>query len=200
MKIPMKMALRQIALGQAGTLLVMVCATMPVWAADDNAPDPTTTPVGTVFRWVNFLLVAGAIAYAIAKFGGAYFRGQAKEISQAIHEAADAKAAAERQAAEAEQRLARLPQEIEEMRQSARKESVAESERIRAMTRAEAEKIQKAAQAEIAAAERAGQQELRSIAARMATERAAAMLGQRMNDAARATLFQTFVGKLESVS
>jgi len=196
----MKITLRQMGLGAAGWLLVTVCAVAPVLAADDSAPDPTMTPVGTAFRWINFLLVAGAIGYVIAKFGGPYFRSHAQEISSAIHEAADAKAAAEREAAEAEHRLARLPQEIEELRRAARQESAAEGERIRAATRMEAEKINRAAQAEIAASERAGQQELRVIAARLATERAAAMLGQRMNDAARATLFQSFVGKLGSAS
>ena len=50
------------------------------------------------------------------------------------------------------------------------------SERIRALAKTEAERIGQAARAEIDAAERAGAQELRAIAARLATERAAALI------------------------
>jgi F0F1-type ATP synthase membrane subunit b/b' len=145
-------------------------------------------------------LVAGGFAYVLKKFGAPYFRGHARSISQAIQEAAEARAAAEREVAQADQRLANLQTEIEGLRRAAKQESAAETERIRALALSEAEKIGKAAQAEIAAAERAGQQELRSIGARLATERAAALLGQRINSAAQATLFHSFVGKLGSAS
>lgn len=192
----MKTLCRRIATCVAVWLLVLGCTALPALAAGESAPDPTSTPVGTAFRWVNFLLVAGGLGYVIVKFGGPYFRAQARSISQAISEAAEARAAAEREAAEADQRLAHLQTEIEELRRAAKQETAAESERIRALARSEAEKISKAAQGEIMAAERAAQQELRAIAARLATERAAAMLGQRMNAASQATLFQSFVGKL----
>lgn len=188
---------RQIAIGFAGWLLVLGCSAMPVFAADDTAPDPTNTPVGLVFRWFNFLVVAGGLAYVMVKFGGPYFRSQAQSIYQSIREAADARAAAEREVASADQRLAHLQADIDELRQAAKKEAAADTERIRALTRSEAEKIDKAAQAEITASERAGQQEMRAIAARVATEKASALLGQRMNPATQATLFESFVGKLE---
>jgi F0F1-type ATP synthase membrane subunit b/b' len=196
----MKAFLRQTALVLTSLLLVLGCTALPALAQDDSAPDPTTTTAGLIFRWINFLVVAGGIAYVIAKFGGPYFREQARAISQSIREAAEARAAAEREMAEADQRLAHLQSEITELRRAAKQESAAETERIRALARTETEKIGKAAQAEIAAAERAGQQELRAIGARLATERAAAILGQRMNPATQATLFQSFVGKLGSAS
>jgi F0F1-type ATP synthase membrane subunit b/b' len=193
----MKTFCRRMAVAFAGWLLVLGCATAPAFAADDAAPDPTTTPVGLVFRWINFLVVAGGVAYVLVKIGGPYFRGEAQAVSKSIREAADTKAAAEREVAQADQKLAHLQGEIEGLRQTANQEAVAETERIRTATRAESEKIAKAAQAEITASERAGQQEIRAIAARLATERAASLLGQRMTPATQAALFQSFVAKLE---
>ena len=61
----------------------------------------------------------------------------------------------------------------------------------------EIEKINQAGRAEIAAAERAGAQGVRAIAARLATERAAALIREQMNDAAEDALFGAFVGELE---
>ena len=64
------------------------------------------------------------------------------------------------------------------------------------MTKSDIEKISQAARAEIAAAERAGSQELRAIAAKLATDRAAALIREQMNAAAEAALFSSFVGEL----
>ena len=151
----------------------------------------------TVFRWLNFLLVFGAIAYAIVKFGAPYFRGRAGEIAKSIDEASQSRAAAEREFQEAVQKLATVDSKIEEERRAAVRESAADRERIKALTLTEIEKIKQAAGAEIAAAERAGGQELRAIAARLATERAAALIRKQMNDAAEEALFEAFVGELE---
>ncbi len=192
----MKTFCRRLGVAVIGWLLIFATAAIPAFAADEAAPDPTDTPVGLVFRWINFLVVAGGIAYVMVKAGGPYFRGEAQSISKSIHEAAEAKAAAQREMAQADQRLAHLQSEIGELRQTANQEAAAETERIRVATRAEAEKIEKAAQAEIAASERAGQQEMRAIAAGLATERATALLGQKMNPEIQAALFESFVEKL----
>jgi F0F1-type ATP synthase membrane subunit b/b' len=193
----MKTSRGRMVAGLVAWLFVLGIAAIPALAADDSAPDPTTTTVGFIFRWFNFLVVVGVLAYVMVKAGGPYFRGQAQAIFQSIREAAEAKAAAEREVADADRRLAHLQDEIEELRRAAKQEAAAETERIRALTRTEADKIQKAAQAEIGAAERAGQQEMRNIAARVATDKAVLLLAGRMNPARQAALFQSFVGKLE---
>jgi F-type H+-transporting ATPase subunit b len=153
-------------------------------------------PVGTLFRWLNFLLIFGFLAFLIGKFGGPYFRGRAQGIAKAIEEAQQARAAAEREVREAEQKLASIDAEIQQEWRAAERESASDRERIQALTKSEIEKIGQAARAEIAAAERAGTQELRAIAARLATERAAALIRQRINAAAEAALFDTFVEEL----
>jgi F-type H+-transporting ATPase subunit b len=165
--------------------------------AQEGAADAANTPIGTVFRWLNFLLVFGALAYVIVKYGAPYFRSRAQSIAKSIEEAAQNRAAAERELRETLQKLSSVDREIEEERRAGQRDSIADRERIRELTKSEVEKIQQAARAEIAASERAGAQEIRAIAARLATERAAVLIREQMNTAAEAALFGSFVGELE---
>jgi F0F1-type ATP synthase membrane subunit b/b' len=177
-------------------LVVLASIALPA-LAQEGAPSPADSPTGFVFRWLNLALVLGAFTWVIVKFGGPFFRGAAKSIQDAIHGAAAGRAAAERELSEASRQLASLDAEAQEMRRAASRESASEAERLRALARSEAEKIAKAAVAEIEAAERSARQQLRGIAARAATDRAAALVRQRMNDQAERSLFDVFLGELE---
>jgi F0F1-type ATP synthase membrane subunit b/b' len=177
--------------------VLLFLAAVPVFAAEENAPDPADTPAGLIFRWLNFVLVMGGIAYLIGKFGAPYFRSHGQSISNAIREASEARAAAERELREIDERVAALNLEIQDLRRAGARESTAEAERLRELTSAEEQRILKAAQAEIEASERAGLQELRGIAARLATERAAELLRTRVNRDEDASLFRSFVAQLE---
>ena len=183
-------AILGLGIGLLGTI------SLPV-LAQESSSDAASTPIGTVFRWLNFLLVIGALAYLVGKFGAPYFRGRAQAIGKAIGEANQTRAAAERELREASEKLANIEREIDQETRTAELESVADRERIRALTKSEVEKISQAGRAEIAAAERAGNQELRAIAAKLAIERAAALIRAEMNPAAEAALFDSFVAELE---
>jgi F-type H+-transporting ATPase subunit b len=165
--------------------------------AQESPAETSNTTLDTLFRWLNFLLVFAAVAYAIVKYGAPYFRARAQSIAKSIEEAAQARAAAERELRETFDKLSSVDREIEEERRAGQRESAADRERIRELTKSEVEKIQVAARAEIAAAERAGAQEIRAIAAKLATERAAALIREQMNAAAESALFGSFVGELE---
>ncbi len=178
-------------------LLMLFFAALPVLAAEDNTPDPTNTPAGTIFRWLNFALVMGGIVYLVGKSGAPYFRAHARSISNATREASDARAAADRELREVDQRVAALNLTIQDLRRKAVLESNMEAERIRELARTEAEKIHEASRTEIAAIERAGVHELREIAARLAVDRAAELVRERVNREEDAELFRSFVGELE---
>jgi len=177
-------------------LVALFCAAMPLVAAEEAAPNPADTSTGLFFRWLNFAIVFGAIFWVVRKFGVAYFREHARSISTAIQQASEARMVAERELKDATQRLAALDLEIQDLRRAAVRESAAEAERIRERARLEAEKVMQAAKSEIEAAERAGRQELRAMAARLATERAAAMVRAQMTGETQATLFRSFVVEL----
>ena len=86
------------------------------------------------------------------------------------------------------------------MRQAAQREAAAEAERIRATAQDEANKIERAAQAEIEAAERAARMELKALAARLAVERAEALIRQQMTPQTETALLQSFTKNLAAGS
>jgi len=185
------------AAGMFGFLGVFLfLAAWPVLAQEHETP-PAETPTGYIFRWLNFAIVFGGIAYVLVKMGGPYFRAQAEETAQKIAEGARAREAAERQKKEIEQKLAGLDDEIKRMRVEAKRDAEGEAKRLRDQARSEADKIERAAQLEIEAAGRAANQELKSLAARLAIERAETMLQKEMTPQAETGLFRTFVAEME---
>ncbi len=180
----------------SAALLMLFFMALPVFAAEGAEPDPADSTAGLIFRWLNFLIVFGGIAYLIAKYGGAFFRGNAKEIAASIVEATAVKTEAERELREVETKIARLDRDVAEMREEARRNWAAESERLYASGQSEIEKIAHAAREELAASERAAQQQVREIAASMAVERAGALVSSMMNAEIRARMFQSFLSEL----
>lgn len=185
------------AAGIVGFLAVFLfLAAWPVLAQENETP-VAETGTGYLFRWLNFAIVFGGIAYLAVKMGGPYFRAQAEQTAQKIAEGARAREAAERQKKEIEQKLAGLDDEIKRMRVEAKRDAEGEAKRLRELARSEADKIERAAQLEIEAAGRAANQELKTLAARLAIERAEAMLRKEMTPQAETGLFRTFVAEME---
>ena len=165
----------------------------PAFAQQQTLPENTT--VGWIMRWVNSGIVIIAIGWALMKAGPA-FRARADAIHAGIAEGTRAREEAERQRSEAEKKLAGIQQEIATMREQAERDNEAESKRIRDLAREEATKMDRAADLEIAAAERAAKLELKEAAARMAVERAEAILREQLTAPADAQLVSKFAGSL----
>ena len=175
------------------SLLALVLLAAPVLAAEGAEQNPAETPIGEFFQWLNFFLVFGGLGYFIAKKAPAYFDARAATISVAITEAAAAKALAERGLSEAQGKLARLDLEVAALRAASEKEAAGEAERLRRTTSDEIERISRAARAEMDAAERAARMELRAMGARLAVERAEALLKKQITADTQAALFRAFV-------
>ena len=184
-------------LGSLGFLSVfLLVVALPALAQEKEGP-PDESPAGTFYRWANFGIVLALIVWVCVKYGGPAFRGRAEEISRKIDEGARAREAAERRRQEIQAKMASLEGEVRELRTEAKRDAEAEAKRLRAMSRAEADKIEQAAQAEIEAARRAASMELKVLAARLAIERAEALLREEITPKAEVTLFKTFVAELE---
>lgn len=164
--------------------------------AQEGGPSPADTPTGWVFRWINFAIVFGLIIWGLSK-ATPYFRRHAQEISEKIAEGTRAREAAEAKSREAQVKMADLDKEVKSMREEARRDSAAEILRLRAQTKEEAERVEQEVRVEIAAAERAARLELKSIAARLAVERAEALLQERMTPQAESELFKVYVAELD---
>jgi F-type H+-transporting ATPase subunit b len=187
---------RQFLAYASSALLIFFFMALPALAAEGAEPDPADSTTGLIFRWLNFLIVFGGIAYLLAKHGGAFFRGNAKEISASIVEATAVKEEADRELRMVEAKIVHLDQDVAAVREEARRNWEAEAQRLYTSGLAEIEKINQAARGELAASERAAQQQVREIAASLAVERAAALVSSKMNAEVRSRMFQSFVSQL----
>ena len=182
------------SLGRVFFLVLLVA--MPALAQEGEA-SPADSTVGWIFRWLNFVLVFGAIAWAIRKYGAPYFRQHADEISQQIAESARAREAAERQRREMQAKLAGLDDEVMRIRAAAKRDADAKAQRLRDQAHAEAEKIQRVAREEIAAAEREARMGLKILGARLALDRAEKLVREEITPQAEEVLFREFLVELQ---
>ncbi len=172
---------------------LVLLAAHPVFAAQEGGE---TSPLQSVFQWINFAIVAGLIVWLLVKKAPGVFAARVREIRSAIDEAAKVKAQADAQRREAEERLANLASEIEEMRAVARRDAAAEAARIHVATKEEAAKIDRAARMEVEAAGRGARVALRAMASRLSIEVAEAVLRAEMTPGAEEGMFATFLGEL----
>jgi F-type H+-transporting ATPase subunit b len=176
--------------------LALLFAVMSARAAEEgrNAAVDSATEI---FKWINFVIVAGVIFWVFRKKLPPVFRKKAEAIGSAIIIATSAKAAADAQLRDAETRLANLQKEVAELRTAAEREAAAEIARLRAVTQSDAQKIAAAAEAEIEAAERAARLELKALAANLAVDGAEALLIRQLTPQAQESLISNFVKSLE---
>src|ERR1700730_1570220 len=173
-------------------LLVLLFAVLSVHAAEEGG-SAAQERANEIFKWINFVLVAGALIWLFGKVLPPKFRGNAEAISSAITKATAAKAEADRPLREAEQKLARLEQEVAQLRATAQREAESEAERLRSATQSDAQKVGVAATAEIEAAERAARLELKAIAANLAMDGAESLLAKQLTPQAQEALVSAFV-------
>lgn len=179
----------------ASALLILLFAAANAHAAEEGG-SATTERATEIFKWINFAIVAGLVAWVFLKLTPPFFRKNAETISSAISKATAAKAEAERQLREAEGRLARLQQEVSQLRATALQEAAAEGERLRAVTQSDVQKVGLAAKAEIEAAERAARLELKVTTANLAVDGAESLLAKELTPQAQESLLAGFVKSL----
>lgn len=180
----------------SGCICALLLGISYAGATESGAANPAESPIGDVFRWINFAVVAAALGYLIVKYAPGYFSARARAISADMTRAAAARAEAEAMLREAEEKLAHLDAEVARLRSAASRDAAAEAERIQNLTRSDMEKIVRAARAEIDAAERAARLELKAAAARAAIDRAEALLEKQITPEIQNTLFHNFVAGL----
>ena len=145
------------------------------------------------WKCANFALLAGALGWLIAKYGGPFYRSRASAIREGIEEAHKVKVEAEAKAAEIESRIANLASAVEALRKSSAEEIAAEGQRLKAETEQHLAKIQANAEAEIASAAKTASQELKQYAAELAVKLAEAELQLKLGASEQAGLVRHFV-------
>lgn len=194
--------MRRIFLIFSLTLACMVCA-IPAHAqeGEGKAGHEQQSEQGDpwlMWKWINFLLLAGGLGYLISKNAPAFFRGRAEEIQRGIAEAAKEKKAAEERMAAVEKRLASLENEIKSLRANAQAEIAAEGQRIGSETENRLRKIQEQSAQEITLIARNTKAELRKYSAELALSLAEQRIRSRMTADVQNSLLDSFVQDLRS--
>ncbi len=151
----------------------------------------------SMWKWANFLVLAGGLGYLIGKNAPPFFASRSKQIRKDMEEADEERRVAEAKSAEVDRRLANLDAEIAALRSESQKEAQAETERLTQHTAAEIAKIQAHAEQEIAAAGKAARTDLKRHAAELAVGLAEQKIRARMTPDAQDALVRGFVRDLQ---
>jgi F-type H+-transporting ATPase subunit b len=175
------------------TLALVVCFTAAPIFAEGEAEGGNLQ----IWKWANFLVLAGGIGYLIGKKGGPFFAARSLKIGKDIVDAGVVRKDAEARAAEVERRLANLEAEIAALRAESGQEEEAEIGRFGRHTAAEIVKTQELAEREIAAAGKAARMELKRYCAELAMELAEKKIRARMTPETQDALVRGFVRDLK---
>jgi F-type H+-transporting ATPase subunit b len=128
------------------------------------------------FELTNFLLLAVAVAWGIAKFLPKTLRSRTEAIQKNLVDARTATEEAKTRLSSVEERLSKLDGEIAAMKAHAEQDAAKEEVRLKAAVEDEKQKILASAEQEIAAATMHAQKLLQQHAAELAIEQAARKL------------------------
>lgn len=174
-------------LGTAVLAAAMLCA--EEHGGGGEAPSQT-------WKWINFLVLAGMIAYGIVKNAGPLFKARGYEIRKALDEAKHIKAEAEQRAASIEKQIANLAGELDQLRSSARSEMESEAARLREETKKAIARMEEHAVHEIESYSKHASGELKRHAAELAMKLAEEKVKSRLTPLAQTSLVQRFVADL----
>ncbi len=150
-----------------------------------------------LWKWANFIVLAGALGYLIGKNAGPFFAGRSRQIRSDMVEAEAARKDAEARAAEVDRKLADLGAEIAALRASSQTEAEAERQRLARHTAAEIAKIQAHSEQEIESAANAARMELKRHSAELAIDLAERKIRARMTPDSQHALVEHFVQNLK---
>jgi F-type H+-transporting ATPase subunit b len=150
-----------------------------------------------IWKWANFLILAGGLGYLIGKNAGPFFAARSASIREDMEKSMAQRKDAEARAADVDRRLANLEADIAALRAEGDRDSRTEAERMEQHTAAEIAKIQEHSEREIASAGKAARMELKRYAAELAVELAEQKVRARMTADTQDALVQGFVRNLK---
>ena len=154
--------------------------------------------VNELWKWPNFLILAGLLGYLIKKHGGPLLAGRSEMIRQALHAGEKAKQEAEVRAAAVQAKLANLDKEISQLRAKAKADLESEAARIRHEAENEMARLEQHTAAEVIAIGKQAQLELRHFAGKLSMDLAEQKIRARMTPDAQSTLLGNFAAQIAS--
>jgi F-type H+-transporting ATPase subunit b len=150
-----------------------------------------------IWKWANFLILAGGLGYLIGKNAGPFFAARSASIREDMEKSLAQRKDAEMRAADVERRLANMEADIAALRAEGERDARAEAGRMERHTAEEIAKIQAHSEQEIASAGKAARMELKQYAAQLAVDLAEQKVRARMTPDTQDSLVQGFVRNLK---
>jgi F-type H+-transporting ATPase subunit b len=150
-----------------------------------------------IWKWANFLILAGGLGYLVGKNAGPFFAARSAAIRKDMENSLAQRKDAEARAADVERRLANMEADIAALRGEGERDARAEAARMEQHTAAEIAKIQAHSEQEIASAGKSARMELKRYAAELAVDLAEQQVRGRMTPDAQDALVQGFVRNLK---
>ena len=185
-------------------VLLAFCLVLPAAgeeAADGGAAaaagDDHGSPLSIVWKWGNFLLLFGGLAYYLRRPLREFLQTRARGIEEGLANGKRAQEEAGAKMSAIEARLARLDEEIDGLRQQAARESEEDRSRIVDNSNAEAEKVVAVARREIEGLQRTARMELKAHVARLAVDLAEERLQKDLEPSQNQRIISRFVRSLK---
>lgn len=182
-------------------LSVWICGSVSVARAQEQgsgapAQREEESPVRTIARWANFILLFGGLAFLLRKPMGEFFTTRRAEIASGLQRAEDAQTSAQARMDEIEKRLANLTTEIEKLRAGAEQEALAEREKILAAAKHEVERVVEQSRQEIERVARSIEREIKEHIADQVVDRAGNTLRTEMTQDDQKRIIVRFIQNL----
>jgi F-type H+-transporting ATPase subunit b len=153
---------------------------------------------GAIYKWINFVILAGGLVYLLRKPLAEFFAGRSASIRKSLEEGRQALEASEAQLRAVEEKLQRLEEEMAAFRTAAWREMEVERERLRQATAEETQKMLESVRAQMETATQQARVELKLYAAGQAVELAEKMIGERLDEASQQRLVGEFIVGLKA--
>jgi F-type H+-transporting ATPase subunit b len=156
------------------------------------------SPLQEAFHWINFLIVAGGIAWLVKKYLTPFLAERGKLIREDMDRSTKSLADANQRLAMVEDKLKHLDEELASLRQAASQEGLSERQRMEEAASADAVRILAAAEQEIEASVKAARQQLKLYAAELAVSVAESKIRAALTPQSEQRILQGFVNDLAS--
>lgn len=151
---------------------------------------------GWILKLLNMILFIGALAYVLKGPVRTAMNARREQIRRDAEEAANRRAKADQMAADIQARLTQIEDEVRTIHERALAEGERQKKELIAAAEAEAQKILAAARNEVDNRLKHARNELTAYAGQLASDRAEAILRERITDADRSKLFEESVTEL----
>ena len=156
------------------------------------------SPLAPLWKWLNFVVLFGALGWYLRKPLGEFLKTRAKGIEDGLASAQEAKRIALLKSAEIQARLVQLDEEIQQIKALASQEAEKERGRILENARLEAQKILDLASHEIEGLKKSARLELKAFVAELAVKLAEERLRTSEGPDEDKRIIEKFIKSLDS--